>query len=652
MKRYFSVFFIFFLLLSCGKETPTPEPQPDPQPQPVASGSSGITYQLLVYSFADSNGDGIGDFNGIVSKLDYLKSMGVEALWLSPIHPATSYHGYDVEDYASVNSQYGTEADFKALVDAAHAKGIKIYLDYVLNHTSKNHPWFLDAKTGAGHGDYYMISANPEADIKAGKFPMIPAYNSGEWSKTSTGTFSAQKVKFTLGVSAGKPSTIRMDVVSEVSNTGTQNSGFWLYYGDGQMAQFYNDGGRYTLSLELDSSWGVLIRTSTDSSWPVGTKYGGQQGSNTLVQGATISLRPSSSSYDPADLLLPGMEPAWYLSVFGSYMPDINYGAVATCEQSAPFVELTEAACKWIDMGIDGFRLDAVKHIYHDERANPEFLRKFYDRCNAAYKAAGHSDDFYIVGEQFSEPQEVAPYYKGIPALFEFGFWWRLSECIRSADGQRFASLIKGYHDSYAVQRNGAIAATKLSNHDEDRAASTLGRNAQMLKLAAAVLLTCGGSPYIYQGEELGYWGTKSNGDEYVRTPILWTSSLTSAADKALGGKVDKTMLSASISVENQGNDPSSMLAAYRKFGSLRGEYVALGEGDMTICNIPVKEIAAWYRSAQGQKLLVMHNFGGSPSTVTVNDEISATAASSGTVSVSNGTVKLGSYASAVFVVQ
>ena len=103
--------------------------------------SAEITYQLLVYSFADSDGDGIGDFQGIIDKLDYLDSLGATALWLSPIHPAASYHGYDVKDYAAVNPDYGTLEDFRALVAAAHGRDIKIYIDYVLNHSSKDHPW-------------------------------------------------------------------------------------------------------------------------------------------------------------------------------------------------------------------------------------------------------------------------------------------------------------------------------------------------------------------------------------------------------------------------------------------------------------------------------------------------------------------------------
>ena len=114
---------------------------------------SGITYQLLIYSFCDSDGDGVGDFKGIQSKLDYLDGLGVTALWLSPAHPTSSYHAYDVNDYYSLNPLYAVgekttakaEADFKELLAAAHAKGISIYMDYVLNHSGKFNPWFQEA---------------------------------------------------------------------------------------------------------------------------------------------------------------------------------------------------------------------------------------------------------------------------------------------------------------------------------------------------------------------------------------------------------------------------------------------------------------------------------------------------------------------------
>ena len=96
-----------------------------------------ISYQVLVYSFADGDGDTKGDLKGLTERLDYLDEMGVSAVWLSPIHPSSSYHGYDVLDYEAVNPTFGTDADLQAFIDAAHARGIRVYLDYVLNHTGR-----------------------------------------------------------------------------------------------------------------------------------------------------------------------------------------------------------------------------------------------------------------------------------------------------------------------------------------------------------------------------------------------------------------------------------------------------------------------------------------------------------------------------------
>jgi len=118
-----------------------------------------VYYQIFVRSFADSNADGIGDFNGIIDKLDYLVDLGVTGLWLMPIHPSPTYHGYDVSDYYGVNQEYGTIDDFKNLITAAHEKGIKIILDMVFNHTSSDHPWFKKALEGDEiYRDYYVFA--------------------------------------------------------------------------------------------------------------------------------------------------------------------------------------------------------------------------------------------------------------------------------------------------------------------------------------------------------------------------------------------------------------------------------------------------------------------------------------------------------------
>lgn len=123
-------------------------------------------YQIFVYSFADSNGDGIGDLKGIEQKLDYIADLGFTGIWLSPISPSPTYHKYDVTNYVDIDKQFGALQDFKSLVDAAHAKGISVMLDIVINHSSNQHPWFkaaqqayADGQTDSPYYDYYLFTS-------------------------------------------------------------------------------------------------------------------------------------------------------------------------------------------------------------------------------------------------------------------------------------------------------------------------------------------------------------------------------------------------------------------------------------------------------------------------------------------------------------
>lgn len=102
-------------------------------------------YEILVYSFCDSNGDGIGDLQGVISKLDYLEDLGITGIWLLPIHPSTSYHKYNVDDYYAIDPTYGTMADFEQLISECDRRGIKVILDLVVNHSGSNNPWFIQA---------------------------------------------------------------------------------------------------------------------------------------------------------------------------------------------------------------------------------------------------------------------------------------------------------------------------------------------------------------------------------------------------------------------------------------------------------------------------------------------------------------------------
>ena len=123
-----------------------------------------VVYHVYVRSFFDSNGDGHGDLAGVAAKLDYIKSLGVDAVWLSPIHPSPNRDwGYDVADYEAIQNDYGALADFERLLGAAHGKGLKVILDEVLAHTSDEHEWFRDSMRGGDKADWY-VWADPAPD--------------------------------------------------------------------------------------------------------------------------------------------------------------------------------------------------------------------------------------------------------------------------------------------------------------------------------------------------------------------------------------------------------------------------------------------------------------------------------------------------------
>ena len=166
MKRFFPVLLTLAIFLSaCVPFTPTPAlavntPSPTPKVESTTWWNNAVFYEIFVRSFNDSDGDGVGDFNGITQKLDYLQELGVTGIWLMPIFPSPSYHGYDVTDYYGVNPQYGTMDDFKILVEEAHKRDINIIIDLVINHTSDKHPWFKEAKKdpNSPYRDWYIWS--------------------------------------------------------------------------------------------------------------------------------------------------------------------------------------------------------------------------------------------------------------------------------------------------------------------------------------------------------------------------------------------------------------------------------------------------------------------------------------------------------------
>jgi len=656
------LFAVLGVLWACNPTTPSETGDDENNTQqkeetPTTDNSmSGITYQLLIYSFADSDGDGVGDFKGIQSKLDYLAGMGVKALWLSPAHPTSSYHAYDVNDYYALNPLYAVgqktsekaEADFKELLAEAHKKGIAIYMDYVLNHSGKDNPWFQDAVANpqSPYRDYYFFSANPSTDYKT--FPMLTgtSYKAGEWKQ----------------VTSGSPKL----TISQTTESVTNGSDSWNLYmwqdgaGDKSVKFVRKSDGSYYLVMDINGRWGLLVRKYPN--WNAGSKFGAKAGNTTLQAGKPLELVA-----DGADIFFTGngrykieltdvsTETLYYMGCFSDWMPDLNYGDVSVAENNACFKDLAASADKWMNLGVDGFRLDAVKHICggigsYSISSNLTLLKKWYDHCNATYKAAGHSDNIFMVAEAWDGHDTEKQYYKSLTSCFEFDFGYKLRDVINSGNATGFAATVGRYVTDHTAQRTDAVTSFFLSNHDQNRFATEIGRSLDKQKLAAAVLLTIPGKPFIYQGEELGYWGSKDGGDEYVRTPILWDKAGKQCARKGVNNKVDNAMLTADISVEAQQATDTSILNVYKTFGTARNASKALSKGTIKEVSSSDVAVAIWEMSCDGEKVLVVHNFRGSTVTVPLSGySTEHVLVSNGSISKASNGITMGAYSSVVY---
>ena len=526
---------------------------------------SSTTYQLLIYSFFDSDGNGIGDFKGIQDRLEYLDYLGVTGIWLSPAHPTSSYHGYDVDDYTTVNPLFGTEEDFKNLIDAAHARGIKVYMDYVLNHSGRGTKWFKSVKEdpdGSPYRDYYVLSKSPDADVAAGavdNYAGAKTPGMGSWSSLGDGNLG-YKGRLHFKVDWSKKFVTVTETDGEVQKA-NPSAKLWLFIGNaGNIGLYETSSNVFEITIDVDTSWGFLVRSST-TTWDGGTKYGAKAGKNVVTFGEPLALDTTTA----ADITFGAT--TYYFGSFGDYMPDINYGKYDQASESPAFKEIAASADKWIkDFGVDGFRLDAVIWIYQNvTKANQSFLQQWYDHCNATYKEAGHDDNIFMVGEAWEGHGTEKQYYKGIPSCFEFEYFGALTSAL-NGNASGYVTSVSNWIKDHKAERSDAITSIFMTNHDQDRAAESLGKNLAKEKQAAAMMLTTPGKPFIYQGEELGYWGTKGKGDEYVRTPIMWDKAGKDCAKKGVDNKVDNSMLTSSISVDAQSADKNSLLNVYINF--------------------------------------------------------------------------------------
>jgi alpha-glucosidase len=489
----------------------------------------GVVYQIYPRSFADSNGDGIGDLPGILAHLDHLRgegpdALGVDAIWLSPMYPSPDYDfGYDVADYVGVDPKYGTLADFDRLVEACHARGLKVILDLVLNHTSHQHAWFeasRASRTGP-FADWYIWRDSP--------------------GRSPTG------------------------------------------------------------------------RRRPPNNW------------RSFFGGSAWTWEPRREQF--------------YMHTFLPEQPDVNWRNPATR------AALLDVVRTWLDRGVDGFRLDVFNTFFKDEalRSNPRKIgrrgwwgwqRHLHDRDQPELAAAlaelrGLVDakaDRMTVGELFDNAFEAAAAYS-IPGHLIFD--WSLIGL--PWDARAFAAAIARRDEVFGA----GWPANVLSNHDQPRHASRYDEPAPATQavgdrragVAAALLLTLRGTPFLYYGEEIAMRNLRVPNAEALDPPARraswlfpwWNRDQARGPMQWRGGPgagftTGRPWLpiapdADSRNVATQAADPGSVLALYRRLIALRQATPALIVGDQELLDVGDADVLAYRRSLDGRTALVALNF-------------------------------------------
>lgn len=437
-----------------------------------------VFYEIFVRSFYDSDGDGIGDFNGITAKLDYLNDgdsttthdLGITGIWLMPMHPSPTYHGYDITDYRAINPDYGTMADFQHFLQEAHKRGIRVIMDYVMNHTSSQHPWFQQSEQG-------------------------PANAYREWY-------------------------VWQDTMPNMQGPWGQN--VW-----------YNSGGDY------------------------------------------------------------------YYAVFWSEMPDLNYHHQPVRDA------MNDIATYWLDtIGLDGFRLDAIRYLGEDGPILAEapttfaYLQEFH----AHYKSV--RPDAITVGEVWTSTRNVLPYVEGrdmIDICFEFDLATSTINAINGRSDADLRNRLLQVLKVYPTQQY----ATFLTNHDIDRIFDLLGRDEDKMKLAASLYLTMPGVPFIYYGEEVGMVGSGS--DPNKRTPMQWNNSAASGFTNGTPWAAPNSSYP-NYNVATLRQQPNSIWNVYRKLVQSRNRFAALRRGETTLAATSVTNTMAFLRHLPQEGVLTLAN--------------------------------------------
>ena len=479
-----------------------------------------VIYQLHVKAFADSSGDGIGDFIGLTGKLDYIASLGVTAIWLMPFYPSPLRDdGYDIADYTNVHPAYGDRRDFRAFVRAAHKRGLRVITELVINHTSDQHPWFVESRASA---------TNPRSDWYV-------------WS-TDDRKFADARIIFTD---------------TEASN--------WAW-----------DNGR--------------------------------------------------------------QEYFWHR--FFSHQPDLNYDNPAVLRAVLRVMRF------WLEMGVDGLRLDAVPYLIEREGTNCENLPETH---TVLKKLRAAMDEKHpgrmLVAEANQWPEDVRPYFGDgdeCNMAFHFPLMPRIWIALRREDRTPIVDIMERTPEIPST----AQWALFLRNHDEltlemvtdaerdymwteyaadrrarinqgirRRLAPLVENSRRRIELLNALLLSMPGTPVIYYGDEIGMGDNLYLGDRNgVRTPMQWTpdrnAGFSTADAAALYSPVivDPVYGYQAVNVEAQERIPGSLLHWMRRILRVRHEFPAFGRGSLRFLAPENMRVLAYLRQHEGVTILCVVN--------------------------------------------
>ncbi len=492
----------------------------DPERDPLWY-KDAILYEIHVRAFADSDGDGMGDFRGITAKLDYLQELGVTTLWLLPFYPSPwRDDGYDISDYTEVHPAYGTLKDFKALLKEAHRRGLKVVTELVVNHTSDQHPWFQRARRaepGSRWRDFYVWSDSPEK------------------------------------------------------------------YADAR----------------------IIFKDFESSNW----------------------------SWDP-------VAKAYYWHRFFSHQPDLNF------ENERVQRALLQALDFWMEMGVDGMRLDAVPYLYEAEGTNCENLPKTHQFLR---KLRAHVDEKYpgrmLLAEANQWPEDAIAYFGNgdeCHMAFHFPVMPRLYMALRMEDRFPIGDIL----EQTPPIPPGCQWATFLRNHDEltlemvtdedrdymyrvyasdprarinlgirRRLAPLLGNDRRRIELMNGLLFSLPGAPVLYYGDEIGMGDNIYLGDRNgVRTPMQWSSDRNAGFSRTNPQKLflpivtDPEYHYEAVNVELQQANPHSLLWWMRRLITLRKRHRAFSRGSLEMLSPRNHRVLAFIRRHEAETLLVIAN--------------------------------------------